>query len=143
VSAADVGKGVAAASVGRLLAGPDGANLAAAAAVVGHCHPVGRSGGKGVATSVGQVLGTFPRYLPVDIGVAALTATAPGVKQRSFVATAVASTTWVVGSVVAWRRGWPTGTDDPAPGSLPLAAAASSAVIARRFAVGGGGDGSP
>ena len=51
VGIADVGKGVVAARLGERLAGPVGANVAATASVVGHCHPIGRVGGKGVATS--------------------------------------------------------------------------------------------
>lgn len=74
---ADVAKGVAAASAGRALAGPAGANLASSAAVAGHCYPLGRSGGKGVSTSIGQVIGTFPVYLPLDIAVGVATAAMP------------------------------------------------------------------
>ena len=47
VTVADIGKGVAAARLGRALAGDAGANLASTAAVGGHCYPLGRTGGKG------------------------------------------------------------------------------------------------
>ena len=134
VTVVDIAKGAVAAHAGRALAGPHGANVAAAAAVAGHGYPLGRSGGKGVATSIGQVIGTFPRYLPIDIGVAVATAAVPWWRQRTFAATAVASMTWVGSAALAWARGWPTGSDRPAPISLPLAAAVSSAIIARRFA---------
>lgn len=134
VLSADVGKAWAASTIGRRLAGPVGANVAACAAVVGHCYPAGtRSGGKGVSASIGQVLGTFPRYLPVDMAVAMATAAIPKSSQRTWVATAVASTVWVSSAAVAWRRGWPTGVDAVAPGALPLAAIVSSAVIGKRF----------
>lgn len=134
VFAADVAKGFGAAAIGRRLGGPNAANLASAAAVAGHCYPAfGRSGGKGVATSIGQVIGTFPRYLPLDIGVAMVTATLPRWTQRTWAATAVASSAWVTSATIAWRRAWPTGTDDPAPIGLPIAAMLSSALIARRF----------
>lgn len=134
VAISDVAKGVVASALGRALAGPSGANYAAAAAVAGHCHPVGRTGGKGVATSIGQVIGTFPRYLPLDIAVAVATAAVPAWKQRTFGATAVASTVWTASATLAWARRWPSGTDSPAPGALPVAAAVSSAIIVRRFA---------
>lgn len=133
VSAADVGKGVAAARVGGVLAGSAGANLAATAAVAGHCFPLGRRGGKGVATSVGQVVATFPAYLPIDIGVAAATSVVPFFRQRTRVATSVASATWVGCSVACWRAGYRNPGGVRPTVALPLAAVASSAVIAARF----------
>jgi acyl phosphate:glycerol-3-phosphate acyltransferase len=134
VVAADIGKGLLAARVGNRLAGPTGANLASTLAVAGHCHPVGRRGGKGVATSVGQVAGTFPVYLPVDIGVGVATAALPFFRQRTRTATSVASVTWVGFAALWWRRGLrnPGGVTPTA--ALPIAAIASSVVIARRFA---------
>jgi glycerol-3-phosphate acyltransferase PlsY len=133
VMVADVAKGVAAASVGRALAGPVGANLAATAAVGGHCYPIGRTGGKGVSTSIGQVIGTFPVYLPLDLAVGIATAAVPRWTQRTWAATAVASATWVGSSLFAYRRGWATGIDGRATAALPLASLASSLVIAKRF----------
>ncbi len=143
VFAVDVGKGIAASVIGRHLAGPSGANFAASAAVIGHCHPPGREGGKGVATSIGQVVATFPSYLPLDAAVAIGTAALPKWTQRTWAGTAAASVVWVGASVVAWRRGWSTGVDRPAPLALPVAAAISSAVIARRFVANPLVDGSP
>ncbi len=133
VFAADVLKGTVAAHIGRRIAGPTGANLASTAAVAGHCYPPGRSGGKGVSTSVGQVLGTFPYYLPLDVAVAVGTAAIPRWTQRTWVGTATASVVWVASSLLAHRRGWATGTDAPAPAALPIGAALSSAIIAKRF----------
>lgn len=134
VFALDVGKGSLAARLGHRLAGPAGANAAATAAVVGHCFPVGRRGGKGVATSIGQVIGTFPAYLPVDIGVAFATAAVPFFRQRTRMATAVASATWVGCATLAWRRRVRTPGGVEPTVALPLAAFVSSAVIAVRFA---------
>jgi len=134
VSALDIGKGVVAARLGGRLAGPAGANIAATAAVVGHCFPVGRSGGKGVATSIGQVVGTFPAYLPIDIGVAVATSAVPYFKQRTRVATTVASATWIACATVAWRRHFRNAGGVEPTVALPVAAAASSLVIAVRFA---------
>ncbi|MEZ5247061.1 MAG: glycerol-3-phosphate acyltransferase [Acidimicrobiales bacterium] len=134
VSAADIAKGAAAARVGRRLAGPAGANAAATAAVVGHCFPVGRRGGKGVATSIGQVVGTFPSYLPVDMAVAGATSMLPFFAQRTRTATMVASATWVACATVAWRRHFRNPGGVAPTASLPLAALVSSLVIAVRFA---------
>lgn len=55
-------KGVIAAVIGQLIAGPDGAAICATVAVVGHCMPftLGFKGGKGVATSAGMVVATQP-----------------------------------------------------------------------------------
>jgi acyl phosphate:glycerol-3-phosphate acyltransferase len=136
VMAADVGKGALACAAGRRIAGDAGAHVAGTAAVVGHCFPVwnGFRGGKGVATSAGQCLATFPAYTAIDLGVAAATASSPRWKQRAFAATGVASACWVGGATLWWRRGWPN-LWGPAPSAgLPAAAAASSAVILYRFA---------
>ena len=135
VSVADIAKGVAAARLGGALAGPAGANLASTAAVGGHCFPLGRTGGKGVATSIGQVIGTFPVYLPVDAAVAFATSALP-LKQRTRTAAAVASATWVLTAAHWWWHGYRNPGGVTATASLPLAAAASSAIIALRFAAG-------
>ena len=135
VMAADIVKAAVAARAGQRLAGGAGAHVAGTASVIGHCFPVWRrfrGGGKGVACSVGQCLATFPAYLPIDLGVAALTATGPW-KQRARSATVVSSFFWVIGAAVWWRRDLPNGWGPrPTPG-LPIAAAASSAVILHRF----------
>ena len=135
VSVADVAKGVAAARLGRKLAGPAGANLASTAAVTGHCFPPGRSGGKGVATSIGQVIGTFPVYLPLDAAIALATAALP-LKQPTRTATTAASVTWVLTAAHWWWYGLRNPGGVTPTISLPLAAAASSAIIALRFAKG-------
>ena len=135
VMVGDIAKGGLASIAGRRLAGVNGAHLAAVAAVAGHCYPVwtGFRGGKGVATSVGQCLATFPAYFPIDVAVAATTASVPAFKQRAFVATAASSAAWVIGGVVWWRRQLPNAWG-PRPGPmLPLANALSTALIMRRF----------
>ena len=103
---------------------------------IGHCVPVwnGGRGGKGVATTVGQCLATFPAYFPIDLAVAAATAAVPGLKRRAFVATMVSSACWVVGGFVWWRKGLRNLWGPRPTMSLPLAAMASSAVIAYKFA---------
>ena len=139
VMLADMAKGAAACGVGRRLGGTAGAHVAGTAAVVGHCFPVwnGFRGGKGVAASVGQCVATFPVYVPVDLGLAWLTATPQWgrtVGTRTLVATAIASTTWVAAATIWWRRGWPNAWAPQPTAGLPVAAAASSAVILSRFA---------
>lgn len=136
VIGADVAKGAAACVAGRALAGDDGAHAAGTAAAVGHCFPVwnGFRGGKGVATSAGQCLATFPAYTGIDLGVAALTAISPRWKQSAFAATAVASSCWVAAAALWWRQGWPNAWGPRPTAALPLAAAATSAVILYRFA---------
>jgi glycerol-3-phosphate acyltransferase PlsY len=135
VMAADISKGALASAAGGRMAGGLGRHVAATAAVVGHCYPVwnGFRGGKGVATSVGQCLATFPAYLPIDITVAALSISSPRWKQRAFAATTVSSVAWVGGGLVWWRKRWPNLWGPRPSVALPVAAAASSAVIFSRF----------
>ena len=139
VMAGDIGKGVAACAVGGALAGPAGAHLAGTASVAGHCYPVmnGFKGGKGVATSVGQCLATFPAYFPIDVAVAAATAAVPAWKQRAFAATLASSACWVVGGIVWWAKGWRNAWGPKPTLMLPLCALASSAIIAERFLAAG------
>jgi glycerol-3-phosphate acyltransferase PlsY len=136
VMAADVAKGAAACAAGRRLGGASGAHAAGVGAVVGHCHPVwsGFRGGKGVATSVGQCAVTFPVWSLLDLGLAGAVSASPWWRRRAYAATAVASGAWVAAATLWWRRGWPN-LWGPAPtAALPLAAAASSAVVLSRFA---------
>ncbi len=128
----DIAKGAGACMAGARLAGGAGADVAGTAAVVGHCYPLwnGFRGGKGVAVSSGQCLATFPVYFPVDLAVAWVVGRTGG---RALPATAVASAVWVASAALWWRRGWSNGWGRPGP-TLPLAAAATSAVIMVRFA---------
>ncbi len=132
----DMGKAVVAAQLGRSLAAGPGANIAASAAVLGHCFPAHREfrGGKGVAASFGQMLATFPAYLPVDIALAAVASKSDFWKQRP-VATIGATCGLWVGLATLWtRRSW-LGVLGPHAGiSMPIAAATSSAAIVYRFA---------
>jgi glycerol-3-phosphate acyltransferase PlsY len=132
VLAADVAKAAVACLAGARLAGPAGAHLAGTAAVVGHCYPAwnGFRGGKGVAASCGQCLVTFPAWFPVDLAVAWATGRWRG---RTFPATVVASAAWVGAALLWWRRRWPNAWGPPPTAALPLAAAATSAVILSRF----------
>ena len=133
----DMGKALVAGAVGTALAGPVGANAASSAAVLGHCFPAQRNfrGGKGVASSFGQMLATFPAYLPVDLALGALAAKSDFWKERPAATVAATCGLWTgLGSV--WvRNGWPNPWG-AAPGpSMPIAAVVSSAAIIYRFAV--------
>ncbi len=134
VMAADIGKGAAAGLLGRRIGGGDGANAAAAGAVIGHCFPIwtGFKGGKGVAASVGQCFVTFPAYFPVDIGVA-IAFSGRRFKARARTATLVSSSLWLAATLVWWWRRWPNLWGGPPTVALPLAAAVSGAAIAYRF----------
>ncbi len=137
VMAADIAKGAVACRVGRRLAGDAGQHVAGVAAVVGHCYPVthGFNGGKGVATSVGQCLATLPAYVPIDLGVATAVAAGPW-RDRALPATMVASATWVAASLLWWRRQFPNAWGGSVTLGHPVAAAASSGIIATRFLAG-------
>ncbi len=136
VVVADVGKGIAACVVGRRLAGDDGAHLAGVAAVAGHCYPLWTRfrGGKGVAASFGQCLYTFPVFAPVDAAVAVAVHRMPGLRRPTLVAVSASSTAWLLASVLWWRRDWPNLWGPHPTAALPLANAATVAIIASRAA---------
>lgn len=58
----DFSKGLVAALIGHRLMGQDGAVICGAFAVFGHCYPftLGFKGGKGVAATIGMIVGTNP-----------------------------------------------------------------------------------
>lgn len=132
VTAADVSKGVLASAFGRRLAGDGGAHLASVTAVAGHCFPVwtGFRGGKGIATSFGQCLATFPAYVPIDVASAVLAGKAPHGRRPALVSIVVSSLGWIGAGVVWWKRGLPNLWGLRQTGALPLANLATTAVIA-------------
>jgi glycerol-3-phosphate acyltransferase PlsY len=136
VIVADVVKGFAGCACGRAAAGDLGAHVAGVGAVVGHCYPFwnGFRGGKGVATSFGQCLYTFPAAAPLDLAVAIGAARVPGLRRPGLVSTSVSSAVWLAASVVWWRRRLPNSWGPPATVALPIANAATVLVIASRFA---------
>lgn len=135
VMVADVAKGFVGARVGRRLAGRPGLHAGGPGAVAGHCFPFWENfeGGKGVATSGGQVLATFPLYFPIDIAVGFVATRLPIFQRQAFAATELATSTWVLLSTVWWRKKLPNpGGVEPSVG-LPLAAIATGAIIRYRF----------
>jgi glycerol-3-phosphate acyltransferase PlsY len=134
VIVADVAKGVAACRWGRRSAGDLGAHVAGVAAVLGHCYPLWSRfrGGKGVATSFGQCVYTFPAYAPLDLIVAMSVARVPGARRPALTSVAVSSTAWLLASVLWWRRGLPNLWGPRPTAALPLANAATVLVIASR-----------
>ena len=81
----DVLKGVVPVLLAKALsADPLTWSAAALGAFLGHLYPLyfGFRGGKGVATSIGQVLATFPAYFPIDAFVGVATAGDGGEQQR-------------------------------------------------------------
>lgn len=136
VITADVAKGFLACACGRGVAGDVGAHVGGVAAVVGHCYPVWRRfrGGKGVATSFGQCLYTFPAAAPIELALATMATRMPGLRQRALVSTGVASSGWLAASVLWWKRGLPNSWGPPVTGALPVANAASVLVVASAFA---------
>lgn len=137
VMAADVAKGTAAGFLGRAQAGATGAHFGSVAAVVGHCFPVwnGFRGGKGVATSVGQCIATFPAYAPANLAVAAATTAVPGHRREraALTVTIVSSAVWVGGGVWWWLKRRPNLWGPRPSVLLPIANAVSSAVVLYRF----------
>jgi glycerol-3-phosphate acyltransferase PlsY len=134
VIATDVAKGAAACFLGRRLAGDAGAHVAGVASVAGHCYPPWSRfrGGKGVATSFGQCLYTFPAYAPIDVTVATAIARRPGLSRPAFVSVSVSSALWLFASIVWWKRGLPNLWGPRPTAALPLANAATVLVIATR-----------
>lgn len=134
VMALDVAKGYASCAGGKALAGDVGAHVAGVAAVLGHCYPVWSrfEGGKGLATSFGQCLYTFPMAAPVDLVTAIGVARIPGLRRPGLVSTAAASGAWLLMSFVWWRRGLPNSWGPEPSAALLVANGATVLVVASR-----------
>lgn len=132
----DMGKAAVAGRVGAAMAGPVGSNVAASAAVLGHCFPATREfrGGKGVASSFGQMLVTFPAYLPVDLLLGYVVATTTFWKQRPVASVGAICGLWTGLATVSARLGLPNLWAPRGVAAMPVAAAVSSAAIVYRFA---------
>ena len=136
VIVADVAKGYAACACGRLAGGDLGAHVAGVAAVAGHCYPVWTrfEGGKGVATSFGQCLYTFPAFAPLQMATAVAATRIPGVQQRALVSAGAASAAWLAASVLWWRRGLSNSWGPSPTVALPLATATTVLLVGSAFA---------
>lgn len=132
VMAADIAKAAAAGFLGRRIAGDNGAYAGATASIAGHIWPVwsGFRGGKGVATSGGAVLSTFPAFFPFQVVSGAVTS---GSSRNPRLVVEVTAGVWV-GLALLWARtGW-SNAWGPAPDArLVAAAVVSSAMILGRF----------
>jgi len=134
VIGADIAKGILACAAGRAVVGDPGAHAAGVGAVLGHCYPIPSRfrGGKGIATSFGQCVATFPAFAPFDAATAILVTRLPGIRRPALASVAVSSSAWLLASVVWWRRGLPNLWGPRPTATLPLANAATIAVIASR-----------
>lgn len=134
VVVADIAKGTGACAWGRRCAGDSGAHVAGVAAVVGHCYPLWTRfrGGKGVATSFGQCVYTFPAWAPIDFGLAMAVARIPRLKRPALVSVCVSSAAWLLASVAWWKRGLPNLWGPRPTGALPVANGATVLVILSR-----------
>lgn len=135
VMVGDVAKGYLGCAGGRVVAGDLGAHVAGVSAVVGHCYPAWKDfdGGKGLATSFGQCLFTFPAAAPVDLGLAIGVARIPGLRRPGVLSTAAASSAWLAMSLLWWRRGLPNSWGPKPSAALFLANCATVGVVASRF----------
>jgi acyl-phosphate glycerol 3-phosphate acyltransferase len=135
VGIADTLKGALAAMLGRVVAGDDGCYVAASTSVLGHVFPLGRRGGRGVATSWGACLVAFPIYAPFDAGLAATLAyLRRGAPEGARVRPAVLITTGVfvaAAGLWSWRRFPNPGGPKSGPGLIAFALVTSTAILAR------------
>jgi glycerol-3-phosphate acyltransferase PlsY len=134
---ADVAKAYTSCASGRAVAGDLGAHVAGVGAVVGHCYPAWRGfdGGKGLATSFGQCLYTFPVAAPVDLGLAIGVARIPGLGRPGLVSTAAASSGWLLMSLLWWRRRLPNSWGPKPTAALFFANCATVGIVVSRFVV--------
>jgi len=137
VLVADVAKAYAGCASGRAVAGGLGAHVAGVAAVVGHCYPAWNDfdGGKGLATSFGQCLYTFPVAAPVELGLVIGVARIPGLRRPGLISTAAASSGWLLMSLVWWRRRLPNSWGPKPTAALLVANCVTVGVVASRFVV--------
>jgi acyl-phosphate glycerol 3-phosphate acyltransferase len=137
VMVADVAKGYLSCAGGKSLAGDLGSHVAGFGAVLGHCYPAGRGfdGGKGLATTFGQSLHTFPVAAPIELGLAIGVARIPGLRQPGLVATTTAASALLGMSLAWWRGDFPNSWGPRPTAALFAATSATVAVVASRFAL--------
>ncbi|HWG55477.1 MAG TPA: glycerol-3-phosphate acyltransferase [Gaiellaceae bacterium] len=134
VLVADVAKGAAACVAGGRVGGDAGAHVAGVAAVFGHCYPATArfDGGKGIATSFGQCLATFPAFAPFDVAIAVAAHRLAAGRRPALAAAAVSAAAWIAGGELWRRRRLPNLWGPPPTALLPRANAATAAVLALR-----------
>ena len=106
----DALKGVAAVYVGRRLGGEYTPIVGAFACIIGHSFPVWLNfkGGKGVATSLGVMLGMMPMATLAVFALWVIVFKASGyVSLASIVAAAALPTVVGIGNASGWSYGWP------------------------------------
>ena len=86
-----------------------------------------------MAASFGQMLATFPAYLPVDVALGAVAARSDAWKQREVATIAATCGLWTALAAISARRGLPNLWAPKPTDALPLAAAVSSGAIISRF----------
>jgi glycerol-3-phosphate acyltransferase PlsY len=126
VLAGDVAKGAAGSSIGRRLAGEAGAAAGGVGAVLGHCFPYRRRGGKGVASRYGALAVLAREICVIDLATAAIvtkTTRKPGTAMT--VATVVSA---VFGAVLVMRR-----SRDRDVAGVVLSVASGAVVLFRFF----------
>ncbi len=135
IALGDIAKGYLAGKLGQKLAGTAGGNLAATAAVVGHCFPANAEfrGGKGVATSVGQVIAMQPAYVVMDAAAAGFASQLVSSPHKARKSTTIAAAIWVGTTSLWYLRGWRNPGGPRIHISHPAAALASSAIVVTRF----------
>ena len=101
VLAVDVAKGAGATSIGSAIAGQPGAFAAGLGSVIGHSYPIGRGGGKGVATRYGALVAVVPAQVIFELAVAAV---ALRISRRPLVAMAVSTFVASAAGVTALRH---------------------------------------
>ena len=130
----DIAKAVAACLIGRNVSDAV-ACYAGSAAVIGHCFPVwyGFKGGKGIASSGGQCLVTFPAFSPIALAVTVLSSR-KRFESRAFLAGVLTAAVWV-GAALLWVVfDWPNAWGVEPSSALVGSAAISGAVIVYKFA---------
>lgn len=103
VLAADLVKGAIASGVGLVAGGRPGAYVLGIAAVVGHTFPIGRKGGKGVATAGGMLVVLYPL---ISVGLAAVWFLVAKVVRKASVGSLVIVLAFPVLAAVSGHAGW-------------------------------------
>lgn len=132
VMVADIAKSAAAGFAGRAIAGDDGAYAAATASIAGHIWPVwsGFRGGKGVASSGGAILSTFPAFFPFQVASGVVTS---GRSRDPALVVRFTAVVWIASAALWVRTGWSNAWGAEPDARLVAAAVVSSGMILSQF----------